>query len=321
MRIYCCLLFLFISSVCSGQQTVHHEHCDCTDTIDQIEPELNGDFQRKCGNQVVIKGQFVDGRKEGTWFTKTKRGTTIRKLHYKNGRLDKSVELFFYSGEKKLIGNFEEGLKVGEWLYFNEKGKVIKKGKFEKGKPVGVWKVYDAKGKKELVVYDFDKRRFLKNKNQKSTMRNGAILQNDNSEEWFIRQTSEEDHNIYNSMPFEGTVLAEDLHIQFMEIPLEMWEAYVSYNISADLVFEDGALLSIHAILGTEHLEDVPQIGFFAITNDKDKLFDVEQPALSIKLLLHNIEEAVWLMGPWITSEVNTTIYVPFVINDIKNRR
>jgi hypothetical protein len=313
------VILYLTQTIAAGQTTFNYNYCNCKDEIAKIEPLLNGKFLRTCKGKEIISGNFVNGKKDGLWITKSKNGTIIRKINYVNGVLDKSIEYFYSSGAPKLKGQFDSGKKVGQWIYYNEKGKVIKEGSFNDGKAIGIWKMYDLKGKKELVIYDFDKDEYLMDNSTQSLMEPSAILQNDNSAEWLIRQTHQVNNNAFKTKPFEGYLISSDFHVLLMEIPLEIWETYVSYNFSAKLKFEDQKLSAVSVQFGDSHLNDVPEIGFFAVTNNQDKLTKVEHNELTIKLLTMNLEEAIWVMGPWIIKDEEIDLYLPYVINEFAN--
>lgn len=302
-----------------AQTKIKHPHCNCEDVITKIEPNLDGDFQRSCNGIVLIEGKFNNGEKDGLWITKSKNGNVIRKFIYKNGVIDGKVEVYYSSGAPKLAGEFKNGKKEGSWVYYNEKGKIIKAGKFENGVPVGVWKLFDLKGKKELVVYDFEKSKYIIKRDEQSLFEPAQVLQNDNSAEWWIRHTHDSDNSKFLSKPFEGYRLTSDMHVLLMEIPLEIWETYLSYKLQANLKFDGKVLTDIEVIFVEGHVDKVPEIGLFATTNEASKLTDLNHQKITKQLLTHNLEEAIWLMGPWINNDKELKIYLPYVINKFQN--
>jgi hypothetical protein len=178
---------------------------------------------------------------------------------------------------------------------------------------------FDLKGKKEIVVYDFEKEKYIIKKDEDSLFEPAQVLQNDNSAEWWIRHTHDSDNSNFISKPFEGYSLASDMNVLLMEIPLEIWETYVSYNLQATLRFDGKALTDIEVIFLEGHVDNVPEIGFFATTNEANKLTDLNHQKLTKQLLAYNLEEAIWLMGPWINNDKELIIYLPYVINKFKN--
>ena len=109
------------------------------------------------------------------------------------------------------------------------------------------------------------------------------------------------------------------MHVLLMEIPLEIWETYLSYKIQANLKFDGKVLTDIEVISVEGHVNNVPEIGFFATTNEAKKLTHLNHQKLTKQLLEHNLEEAIWLMGPWINNDKELKIYLPYVINKFEN--
>lgn len=53
------LLTALMVNIAFGQQTEKLDYCNCIDEIDQIEPVLNGKFERKCNGILTEKGEFL----------------------------------------------------------------------------------------------------------------------------------------------------------------------------------------------------------------------------------------------------------------------
>ncbi|MEM7296984.1 MAG: hypothetical protein AAF391_01825 [Bacteroidota bacterium] len=221
------------------QVEVSYEHCDCVDNIEAIEPALSGIYERTCSGELIEKGQFKDGKKVGLWESFSLTGKKIREFNYDdNGLLHGKMSLFYADGTKKLEGEFEENKRVGNWGYYNNRGKLQKEGAFEDGKPVGTWKIYNAKGKKEAIVYDFAEGEYVQNSPELKYFENEEIIKNDNKGEWFILFYPDvEGSEAFRSV--EHLRLAMDMHIKHLEIPLEFWDTYASYLYQSTLVFED----------------------------------------------------------------------------------
>ena len=66
----------------------------------------NGKGQWNNGN-TRIKGQYINGKREGKWT-----------WHYENGRLKMD------DGPKSQEGNYKDGNKDGKWTYWNENGQI-----------------------------------------------------------------------------------------------------------------------------------------------------------------------------------------------------
>ena len=105
-----------------------------------------------------------------------------------------------------------------------------------------------------------------------------------------------------------------------MEVPLEIWDTYLSLNYQATLIFENGRMSEVSLIKLDDHLHDVPEQNFIIITNEKSELSRVQHTDLSIRLLEYKIKEALWLTGPYVNTEDSIVLYVPYVVNEIINR-
>src|SRR5262245_25355742 len=51
------------------------------------------------------------------------------------------------------IGNYENGLKTGNWIYFNQKGETFAQGSYSKGKKIKKWKYYSSSGSCRILDY------------------------------------------------------------------------------------------------------------------------------------------------------------------------
>lgn len=82
-----------------------------------------------------------DGTPIRTWYYYNEKGELLWEGEY-NGKF---VEYYSYDGEKQdtaLIGSYKDGLKNGEWIYYdnNYQGHYLsKKGNYLSGEPTGVW--------------------------------------------------------------------------------------------------------------------------------------------------------------------------------------
>jgi antitoxin component YwqK of YwqJK toxin-antitoxin module len=52
----------------------------------------------------------------------------------------------YENGQKKAVGQVQNGKKTGEWHYYHEDGQVMREGVFQGGEPVGLWKEYYRSG-------------------------------------------------------------------------------------------------------------------------------------------------------------------------------
>lgn len=318
MKIFTTIFFLVFAILSNAQTKITHSHCKCEDEFEQIEPTLNGAYKRTCKGVILEQGSFINGNKDGNWKSWSKTGKLIKDINYINGVLSGKYELYYFSGKKKFIGTFSNGLKEGVWTFYNEKEKVIKTGLYEGGVPKGIWKVYDFKGKKEVVVYNYDDNSFIKNEENIEYLEKEAIIQNDNSEEWYIR------HRYKNPTkseitPIEGYKLSNDFYTILIEIPYNIWDTYIQNDFTTNVSFKNNEISQIQIDSIDAIGEDYPIYTFLISTNDKDKLTEVDHSKITRKLLEYQILENLWLMGPWVGTAENQKIRTAYVINKFTN--
>lgn len=75
--------------------------------------------------------------------------------------------LVYEDGQPIRTGNTQNNLNHGEWIWYNQAGKVQIIGKFDHGKRVGEWKNFDDSGRLILVS------------NYQNNLLNGALIQYD----------------------------------------------------------------------------------------------------------------------------------------------
>ena len=304
-----------------SQVEMEYPHCGCVDYIDEITPFLNGSYERKCSNELVEKGQFSDGMKIGVWESFSVNGQKIREFNYDDsGALNGKVKSYYANGTMKLEGEFVANKKSGTWTYYNSRGKPQKQGTYEDGKAVGVWRIYDKKGKKEEIVFDFSENKYLQDNPSLRYFENEEIIQNDNKGEWYILYYPELGESV-GYEPIEHLGLAIDLYVNNLELPLEFWDTYVSYNYESTLIFEEGILSTVEVREIGNHLDETTTLPFLVITNEKDKIRQIEHSDFSKKMLEFKIKEALYITGPFKPDASTVVLYTPFVVNDIKNRR
>jgi len=68
-------IILTIASInfCLSQKIENLDYCNCVDKIEIKEPKLEGNFERKCNDQVIETGSFKNGEKNGQWITYSKK--------------------------------------------------------------------------------------------------------------------------------------------------------------------------------------------------------------------------------------------------------
>ena len=303
-----------------GQQTEKLDYCNCQDQIEQISPDLNGTFERKCNGVLIEKGEFVNGLKNGEWETYSRKGKLIRKINYNNGLLNGKIELFYVNGKPKVNGQFEKGNKIGKWIYYTEKGKILSEGSYDSNKPIDIWTINDKKGKKPVVQYDYNSKKYLINK-PTPFHKDGDIIQSENTEGWYILKSPDLKYSS-KSEPLGGYDFANFMFIELVEVPENYWDTYLyqKYKVSYKITAENE--LSFDSELFTGDLPDNNlELTFLIMTNPTPKIKRIDHSDLQIKLLDYKIMEALSIMPPWISNEQSEIdVYVHYVINQNLHR-
>lgn len=310
--------FLLIgSNILYAQEVRNLDHCDCKDKIEKLTPEPDGKFERIFKDKIVETGSFKNGKKDGEWITYSPKGTVIRKINYTNGLLNGSSEIFYGDGKKKLSASFNEGKQNGKWTYFTANGKIFIEGNYNNGKPLDIWTIYDKKGKSPSVQYDFTNGSYLLN-NPVVLHKDNKIFKSDNTGEYYILRYPER-REVNGTAPLGGFMLSSDLLVDLVEIPVDYWDSYISYDYFIRYNVS-GENISSFQIDRKPNLNNYgfPIYPFLVSTDPESQLIKKEHTELSKKLLDSKINEAVSFLPPWIFKDKSDIeVYLPYVVNRI----
>ncbi|AFD07188.1 toxin-antitoxin system YwqK family antitoxin [Solitalea canadensis] len=300
-----------------AQETYKLDHCDCNDKIVNTTPSLEGKFEREYKGKIIESGFFKNGKKDGEWNTYSTKGTLIRKINYTDGVLNGSSELFYQNGAKKLSASFVNGRQNGKWTYFTANSKVFIEGEYENGKPLGVWSIYDKKGKKPSVQYDYSSSQFLMNQ-PVAFHKDNEINRNDNTGEYYIlRYPDRKEAN--GTSPLGGFIFSSDLLVDLIEVPVDYWDAYISYNYLIKFnITNDNISSFLVEPIQNYHENGTLIYPFIVSTDPESQLIKKEHTELSKKLLNFKINEAISFLPPWIFKDkTDVEVNLPYVINRI----
>jgi antitoxin component YwqK of YwqJK toxin-antitoxin module len=88
------------------------------------------------------------GRLDGEQLIKSSKGTLISKENFENNRFHGKQEYFYPSGKLQRIGSYQSGKKIGDWKFFDRKGKLYFKLTFKNDicqQFIGDWVLEDAR--------------------------------------------------------------------------------------------------------------------------------------------------------------------------------
>ena len=101
---------------------------------------------------VLEQGQYLNGRKTGTWYKYSESNKLLWLKNYSDNWLHGSFEEYYDSGTIKLKGEYVDGYKDGLWKEHYASGMVKEKGEYVNGDKIGPWKEYYENGKKKKVA-------------------------------------------------------------------------------------------------------------------------------------------------------------------------
>lgn len=101
--------------------------------------------------QLVEKGFYKDGRKEGKWTKYYNNGRVEHELTFKYNKLEGHAIFYYRNGKKKEEGDWKKNRWVGDYKYYYKNGNVRNDWKYNvTGKRTGVQRYYHENGQVKL---------------------------------------------------------------------------------------------------------------------------------------------------------------------------
>lgn len=162
------ILLLFISSPLFAQQNqlVRIYSSDssivATGVINNNQRQGLWEFSNPKTNTILLKGNYENGKRVGTWFTYFPDGKKQVEAEYNDGILFGPAKVFDADGELKRSMVFQDSVLVGKYVeYYGKTGQpnyinpkqTYSEGQFEKGKKTGQWVTYHPFG--EVAIREF----------------------------------------------------------------------------------------------------------------------------------------------------------------------
>jgi antitoxin component YwqK of YwqJK toxin-antitoxin module len=111
---------------------------------DGLSEEYNED------GQLISKGEYVGGLKEGEWFYNV--GDHTERGVYLDGERQGEWIYEYPDGELSYKGEYVVGLATGKHRWYHPNGQLKREGKYTSGVRVGTWNTYNEEGEKVLEV-------------------------------------------------------------------------------------------------------------------------------------------------------------------------
>lgn len=99
---------------------------------------------------VLTKGEFSEGLKNGEWFYHV--GDHTEQGKYVDGEKDGDWKFVYDNGKTAFEGKYVNGLADGRHKYYYKNGRIKIEGKFKQGLKEGEWKTYNEDGIDELTI-------------------------------------------------------------------------------------------------------------------------------------------------------------------------
>lgn len=111
------------SSACNSEVEDSKAEVARTGTVPVVQ---NGWQEVQIPDGGVMKGEVLDGLRQGPWTSYFADGTIRSRGTYVNGQLHGPTEVFHPSGAPYYRGNYGNGTAVGEWQFYDEAGVLVK---------------------------------------------------------------------------------------------------------------------------------------------------------------------------------------------------
>ena len=114
---------------------------------------LDGKFELFKENNLLIRGDFTNGLKNGTWKYWNKDGGFKETLNWEDGQLDGDNLVYYSSGGVKQKQTYKSGQLKGKFYKWKQNGDLAETGKYRDGKIHGKVYIYTDNGEKKIVKY------------------------------------------------------------------------------------------------------------------------------------------------------------------------
>ncbi len=106
-----------------GQLLTTKEYLD--DKLDGISIMWNNDI-------IILQSEYLSGKLHGKTVSYSNNGLKIIEKNYINGKLHGKYQSWWDNGNKKELGYYDDGIRVGEYIWYTTKGELWRKYNFSK---------------------------------------------------------------------------------------------------------------------------------------------------------------------------------------------
>lgn len=101
-------------------------------------------------DEGLFRGNFINGKREKTWFKYYENGQLNYKGDYKNGKQEGTWVDYSEHGQIKYKIDYKNGKKEGPSVFYRDDGQLRAKGDFRDNKKEGTWVFYKDDGTKRM---------------------------------------------------------------------------------------------------------------------------------------------------------------------------
>lgn len=114
--------------------------------------------------QLILTESYDKGIKHGEFVTYYENGVVAERISYKNGIKHGEWVLKFEDGLNKTKANYVDGMLHGDAVYYSVLGKPLMKGKYEEDLKVGTWMIFDEETGRPLKYQTYEEGIMIKEK-------------------------------------------------------------------------------------------------------------------------------------------------------------
>lgn len=141
MKLLPILIVLFLSIYANSQETkkiknkISRYEKEIYYVLNSNETIKHGQYELYNGKQLIKKGNYKSGNKDGFWTEYIWNGNKVAEGFYKNDFKDSTWTTYHgYKSKKRTLGKYEKDKRIDIWNFYNVKGELVQKFDFSNNK-------------------------------------------------------------------------------------------------------------------------------------------------------------------------------------------
>lgn len=121
------IFFVFLATSCSNNTPTNIYNSLQKDSLSSTSNNKNTEYIEYYDNgKIRMQGKLVNGKREGLWKSYYENGALWSTGFYVNGKRQGLGIVLYNNGKKFMEGEYKNDKRFGKWIFYNEKGEVIK---------------------------------------------------------------------------------------------------------------------------------------------------------------------------------------------------